>query len=280
MSEVALNILAFEPFDGGSHRAVRKSISRHSRHCWRWLIRPARAWKWRMRLAALELLEEAERHGALAAADVLFVTSLMSVADLRALLPETHRRLPIVLYMHENQAAYPPSEVQDGEDRQRNAHFALTNLTSVLAADRVIWNSRFNQDSFLEGIVRLLRSAPDLALGDLEPSIRARSEVIWPPVEKPPEACDQTAGRVLHKPVRPVRVAWPHRWEHDKGPAELLELALTLSEPLDLRWTILGQRYPTGSGRTGGVSPPAAGADRSFWVRARPSGLLASPERL
>ena len=36
---------------------------------------------------------------------------------------------------------------------------------------------------------------------------------------------------------------WPHRWEHDKGPAELLELALTLSEPLDLRWTILGQRY-------------------------------------
>ena len=154
-----LNILAFEPFDGGSHRAVRESISQHSRHRWRWRTRPARAWKWRMRLAALELLEEAERDGSLAAADVLFVTSLMSVADLRALLPEPKRHLPIILYLHENQAAYPPSEEQNAQDRQRDAHFALTNLTSILAADRVIWNSRFNQDSFVDGIGRTARSA-------------------------------------------------------------------------------------------------------------------------
>ena len=28
---------------------------------------------------------------------------------------------------------------------------------------------------------------------------------------------------------------WPHRWEHDKGPEELLALARRWSEPLDLR---------------------------------------------
>ena len=41
-----------------------------------------------------------------------------------------------------------------------------------------------------------------------------------------------------------MRVVWPHRWEHDKGPDELLEIADRCSETLDLRWTILGWQYP------------------------------------
>jgi glycosyltransferase involved in cell wall biosynthesis len=36
---------------------------------------------------------------------------------------------------------------------------------------------------------------------------------------------------------------WPHRWEHDKGPDELLALAETHTETLNLRWTILGQQF-------------------------------------
>jgi glycosyltransferase involved in cell wall biosynthesis len=41
-----------------------------------------------------------------------------------------------------------------------------------------------------------------------------------------------------------VAVVWPHRWEHDKGPEALLEVAERYSEPLNLRWTILGWQYP------------------------------------
>ena len=34
----SLRILAFNPYDAGSHAAVRESISRHSRHAWRWIL--------------------------------------------------------------------------------------------------------------------------------------------------------------------------------------------------------------------------------------------------
>src|SRR5262245_51528579 len=126
----ALRILAFEPFDTGSHRAVRESITRHSRHEWTWFKRPGRAWKWRMRLAAAEMVEEAERAGALAREfDAVFATSLMGVADLRALLPAGLRRLPLVLYMHENQAAYPLDVVRwwDGDRSADDAKPGATN---------------------------------------------------------------------------------------------------------------------------------------------------------
>ncbi|MDY7110651.1 MAG: DUF3524 domain-containing protein [Planctomycetota bacterium] len=309
-------ILAFEPYDGGSHRAVRESISRHSRHEWRWLTRPARAWKWRMRLGALELLEQAAGAGELERPiEAIFATSLLSLADLIAGLPPALRGTPAILYMHENQIAYPRGDEHRGEEAGRRArtagdsedahsgagvgscggegsgdrscvdvdsgadtsgggrdvHFALTNLTSILAADRVIFNSDWNRRSFIEGIEAVLRHAPDGRLKDVARRVSDRSEVIWPPVEPPPpetrrsdvlrskgpfaeggpavplaghdrgsEGRRRGEGEVLHKPNR---VVWPHRWEHDKGPAELLKLADRYTEALDLRWTILGEQF-------------------------------------
>jgi len=191
-----LRILAFEPYDAGSHRAVRESISRHSRHEWTWLTRPGRAWKWRMRIGALEMLQQAGAAGAFdRPIDLIFATSLLSLSDLIAGLPPPLRGTPTMLYMHENQIAYPrgdePGESGGGEDSAagdersystgrrgggtgpetsgaaeldpggdsgvdhheglisggltsgggRDVHFALTNLTSILSADRVIFNS-------------------------------------------------------------------------------------------------------------------------------------------
>lgn len=261
-SSASLRILAFEPFDAGSHRAVRESISRHSRHRWTWLTRPGRSWKWRMRLAAMELVDQAREAGEFERPiDLVFLTSLMSAADLRAMLPPGLRDLPVVLYMHENQAAYPAGENTRQQVRQWDAHFALTNLTSILAADAVIWNSRWNLRSFVDGISILLTRAADCQfLGngkstDLAMRIESRSQVIWPPVEPPDhgaEANSAGAGEgesvarpaaILHNTPEPIRVVWPHRWEHDKGPDELLDLANTHSEDLNLRWTILGQEF-------------------------------------
>ncbi|MHC5024464.1 MAG: tRNA-queuosine alpha-mannosyltransferase domain-containing protein [Planctomycetota bacterium] len=241
---MALRILAFEPFDVGSHRAVRESIARHARHEWCWTTRPGRAWKWRMRLAAIEMVDAAAARGLLHGnCDAIVATSLMSVADLRAMLPSRLRERPMVLYMHENQAAYPAGFASEAA-AARDVHFALTNLTSVLSADLVIWNSGWNQQSFIEGIDALLRRAPDGSIGDVRERIEARSRVIWPPVEPPPADMLRTdadpAEGILHNAIR---VAWPHRWEHDKGVEMLLELATRESEDLNLRWTLLGEQF-------------------------------------
>ncbi|MHC5001820.1 MAG: tRNA-queuosine alpha-mannosyltransferase domain-containing protein [Planctomycetota bacterium] len=233
-----LRVLGFEPFDAGSHRAVRESISRRSRHDCRWVCRPGRAWKWRMRLAALELVRQQEfRDAADPPPDVILATSLLSASDLRAALPASARQVPMVLYMHENQAAYPAGAATP-LDRERDVHFALTNLAGVLTADRVLWNSAWNRDSFLDGMARILADAPDLVLPGWREDVENRSEVLWPPVEPPPAPAPD--GRPLR---RPARVVWPHRWEHDKGPDELLQVALRETERCDLRWIILGERF-------------------------------------
>jgi glycosyltransferase involved in cell wall biosynthesis len=244
-----LNILACESFDAGSHRAVRQSISRHSRHEWTWLTRPGRAWKWRMRLAALEMIEQAQRDHLLDKPfNAVFTTSLISVSDLRAALPPAMCCVPVILYMHENQAAYPAGEGKSSPAAW-DANYALTNLTSILAADCVIWNSWWNRQSFAEGIATLLRNAPDGGLLDerIERSLQ-RSVIIWPPVECENEAA-QHAGDTAPSSSRraredqPVRVVWPHRWEHDKGPDELLAIARQYTASHNLRWTILGESF-------------------------------------
>ena len=69
---------------------------------------------------------------------------MLSTADLPALLPPELRAVPLVLYIHENQAAYPASD-RPNVQAKCDVHFGLTNLTSVLAADLVIFNSAWNR---------------------------------------------------------------------------------------------------------------------------------------
>ena len=243
-----LRVLAFEGFDGGSHRQVRESLSRYSVHEWAWVTRPARAWKWRLRTGAMELIESAREQKLMdTCPDVVFVTSMVAAGDLRSMLPPELRSAPLIVYMHENQAAYPFRTVGDG-DEERDHQFALTNLTSIAAADRVLWNSKWNRDSFCASIKKLIDMSPDGRLGDVGEWIRKKSDICWPPVERP--------TRVLHNsqiadnggPLgdgRIRRIVWPHRWEHDKGPDTLLRLARYLRNrsPGMYRWVLLGERF-------------------------------------
>ncbi|MEO1598834.1 MAG: DUF3524 domain-containing protein [Planctomycetota bacterium] len=145
------------------------------------------------------------------------------------------KRLPTVLYMHENQVEYPdnPSRGRD----ERDVHFALTNLNSIFAADLVLWNSRWNLESFLNGILKVVEPCRGIPFDDLEACVRARSNVAWCPVEVP-------------KPVYPSPieaadsplVVWPHRHEHDKGPDLLLDLARS-HRGNSIRWALLGERF-------------------------------------
>lgn len=249
-------VIGVEPFDAGSHRAIRESLARRSRHRWTWITRPGRAWKWRMRTAALELAADVGAALEETGASVLFTTSLLGTAELvaaiRRLAPRHSARLTVVLYMHENQAAYPigPSAP---EIARRDVQFALTNLASIAAADLVLWNSRWNAASFAEAMRRLLRRAPDRRPGVLESLLpggdgaagAVRHGIAWPPVEPPPDGIARRGqGPGDEAPVlqKPVRVLWPHRWEHDKGPDGLLDLARRDAERLDLRFTLLGAR--------------------------------------
>lgn len=233
--------LVLEPYYGGSHRHLVDGLAARLPFPVELWTLPPRKWKWRMRGAALvfarRLRADAERLSGLRG---IFASSLLDAAALRGLLPPAARRLPLLLYCHENQLDYPV-RVAD----RRDYHYAWTNLQSVLAADRVLWNSAFNRDSFLEELPRFVKRMPDARPRGLGNAVRERSEVL--PVPLPVAEIEAAAAAGPDgSPGRtgPCRVLWNHRWEHDKDPELFFSsLARLAGEGLPFEVAVLGQVF-------------------------------------
>jgi len=254
MDDYSRRVLAIESWDGGSHRAVRQSIERHAALQWTWICLPPGPWRWRQRLGMLEAVDAMRTAGVLDKQwDCIVCTSLLPAGELRGLLPKALRDTPIVLMMHENQVAYPDG-VSGAEPR--DVHAAVTDLTSLVGADAVLWTSRWNQRSCLEGLAGLLKDAPWHGAAAAIDAISAKSQVIWPPVEDPLASAAAAEDRLVHncdnngRDATPEQlVAWPHRHQHDKGLDELASLAATHTSEWTLQWALLGERrgpVPTG----------------------------------
>ena len=119
--------------------------------------------------------------------DAIFATSMLALADLRAALPGALRSKPHVLYMHENQAAYPVSDHVERTIRDQDSHLAFTNLASIEAADRVLWNSVWNRDSFIAGMETTLAHAPERSVDRWQDRLLNKSVITPPPIEPPEE---------------------------------------------------------------------------------------------
>ena len=234
-----MKLLVVEPYYGGSHKAFLDDLLRQLPHDADLLtLPPAQHWKWRMRLAApyfaAKLRERPAGEGQ--GYDAIFCSSFVDVAVFRGMLPQHLAALPLLVYFHENQFAYP---VQVAEER--DVHFALTNLTTALAADKVAFNSRYNLESFLSGAEELLARMPDMALPGWEAALRAKAMVLHPGlvdfrgIDATPAA--PPAGG-------PAVVLWNHRWEHDKDPEFFFRTLFALAEQgIDFRLIVLGQSF-------------------------------------
>lgn len=201
-----MRVLALEPYDGGSHRAFLDGWRARSRHDWTGLSLPAHKWKWRMRHAAITFAEDVGRRVAAGQAwDALFCSDMLNLAEFVGLAPPVVRELPRIAYFHENQLTYP---VRD--EKERDWHFAFTNLTTALAADAVWFNSAFHRDAVLDALPAFLRRMPDFQPMEAAERIREKSSVQYPGVDEFPPRGDRRPG--------PLRILWAARWEHDKDP--------------------------------------------------------------
>ncbi len=121
----------------------------------------------------------------------------------------------------------------------RDAYFALTNVTTALASDRIAFNSRYNLTSFLAGAQRLMKHSPDLKLDHFLESIHDKSSILFPGIDFSMIDVEQDTQR----DSSPV-ILWNHRWEHDKNPELFFKTLFTLDEEgIDFRLIVLGQSF-------------------------------------
>jgi glycosyltransferase involved in cell wall biosynthesis len=113
----------------------------------------------------------------------------------------------------------------------------MVNWFSMLAADRVFFNSRFHLEDWFQELPRLLKHFPDYVHLDYVPGVEAKSEVM-------PVGCN--LARLNEQKLerehtgRPL-ILWNQRWEYDKDPETFFRaLDVLASEGVDFEVALAG----------------------------------------
>jgi len=229
-----MRVALVEPYYGGSHRAWADGYVGSSAHDIRLIWQEARFWKWRMHGAFLTLAEQLENEiKAYGMPDVILASSMMDVAAFAGAIRNAAPGVPIVVFFHESQFTYPISPAD-----KTDATYPMKNWSSAAAADVVIFNSVYHQDVFRVEARRFLNTFPDYKHVDRVMGVVDESIVL-------PVGVDvaQIAGR-SRTSAEPPLIMWNHRWEHDKGPSELLAIVQGLVDSgTDFRMAMCGEVF-------------------------------------
>ncbi len=223
-----------EPYYGGSHRAWADGYAAHSRHDVTLLTLPSRFWKWRMQGGALTLAEQAR---ALASRpDLILASDMLNVPTFLGLTRDFLSGVPVALYCHENQLTYP---CPPGE--KRDLTYAMINWLSMVAADRVFFNSLFHRADWFAELPRLLKRFPDYTHVRRIAAVEAKAKVL-------PVGCDLRRFDRVADPARALGpsplILWNQRWEYDKDPETFLQALYVLAdEGLDFRVALAGKSH-------------------------------------
>lgn len=235
-----MKICLIEPFHTGSHASWAEEFSRHSRHQIELLTLSGRHWKWRMHGGAVTLARQFMKKSC--EADLLLASDMLDLTTFLALTRQKTGRLPIALYCHENQLTYPWSPDDADPGQQRDAHYAFINVTSALAADAVLFNSRYHLDAFTGQLPEFLKSFPDYNELETLELIKAKSEVLHLGLDL--QRLDRHRPEQSKAADQPPLILWNHRWEYDKNPAEFFQALFQLQdEGRDFEVAILGESY-------------------------------------
>lgn len=231
-----MKILVLEPYYGGSHRLFLQGLQQHLPYDFDLLTLPASKWKWRMRFAAPYFAELLSKEPPGNQYDRILCSSFVDVATFRAIAPKHFQQIPLYTYFHENQFAYPVQK----ED-ERDFHFGLTNLTTFMASDKVGFNTRYNLDTFIDGVEKLLRICPDMKFDNLIDQLLEKADILNPGINfsdfPKPDDCKPSSKK------QPV-IVWNHRWEHDKNPEYFFETLYEMdNQNIDFRLKIMGQSF-------------------------------------
>jgi glycosyltransferase involved in cell wall biosynthesis len=231
-----LSVWLLNPYHTGSHRAWAEGYAGHSRHRIRVLAMDGRFWKWRMQGGALELAQQAAaRLAADERPDVLLATSMVNLPAFLALTRRSLNDAPVVLYMHENQLTYPPPP-----GSKRDLAYGLIQHLSMLAADRVCFNSAYHLGCWFDELPRLLKHFPDYTHLETIETTRGRAQVLPVGCDLKRFDCYRPTAAEAASPL----ILWNQRWEYDKDPVTMLRALYALAdEGLSFRVALAGENF-------------------------------------
>jgi glycosyltransferase involved in cell wall biosynthesis len=222
-------LLILSPYDGFSHGFWREGLAGYLAgefditQC----TLPPRFFSWRQRGNSLTFARKPELQRSF---DLLIATSMTDLSALRGL-NRNLSSVPAIVYFHENQFAYPGDNTVGLVERQ------LTSIYTALSADRILFNSEFNRSTFLAGAKHLLDRMPDEVPSGIVNGIEENSSIV-------PVALDIDPVKSYGSPGMRLKIAWNHRWEHDKGPGRLNEIVTELiRRKVDFELSLFGQQF-------------------------------------
>ncbi len=228
-----MQVLLIAPYFGGSHRAWAEGYAAHSRHQVELVTLPARFWKWRMQGGAVTLAEEVRQRDI--QPDVLLTTDMLNLSAFLGLTRDLLADVPAALYCHENQLTYPcpPGETRD-------LTYGMINWLSMLAAERVYFNSAYHRDDFFDELPRALKHFPDHKHLHRMPEVKAKASVL-------PVGCDLARldpARDETSPAEAPLILWNQRWEYDKDPRTFFRaLDAMAAKGVDFRVALAGENF-------------------------------------
>ncbi|XP_055320106.1 glycosyltransferase-like domain-containing protein 1-like [Sitodiplosis mosellana] len=227
-------VIIIEAFYGGSHKQLLDTVLQDIDVAkYDLYTLPAKKWHWRARTSALYFSQSIPTDHQY---EVLFTSSVLNLAELIGMRPDLVVCKKIV-YFHENQLIYPVREI-----KERDCQYGLNQIMTCLAADRVLFNSKFNQSSFLDNISTFLNIQSDFKIKGLRDRIEPKCEVLYFPIKfhrMPMERATERNFSELH-------LLWAHRWEHDKNPQLLANTLIELNQrQIPFTVSIVGEQFDT-----------------------------------
>lgn len=197
---------------------------------WTLLSLPGRFFNWRIRGNALSW-GVGQRSVLEKEYDLVLATSMVDCATLRGLVPSL-AAIPWVVYFHENQFEYPVNSTNNHTEPK------MVSLYNALCADKIVFNSQYNYQTFIAGLDTFLKKMPDEVPKQTISFIAQKSSVISVPIK-----IDKNISNKKNDNTVPV-LLWNHRWEYDKGPLQLYNIINELYQrKFVFKLNLIGQQF-------------------------------------
>jgi len=235
-----LNIVLVEPFFSGSHKSWAEGYQYHSQHNISIISLKGIYWKWRMHGGAITLAKMFNNHvDQEGLPDLIIVTDMLNLPVFESF--ANINNIPIVSFFHENQLTYPWSTQDRDKAKKRDHHYGFINYTTALRSDKVMFNSRFHKDSFINALKTFLKQFPDHnELSNID-IIAEKSVVSYLGLDLK-KFNEYTVSNDNEVPI----ILWNHRWEYDKNPQDFFEgLQKIKSQRIPFKLVILGEQFET-----------------------------------